>query len=168
MRNLRRSIYVTKDLQSIANSSQNKYNTLGLSFDLESKLGSIGGVELFFQHLKEQIPADVKSVQKIVGNTYQTIDFRFFINDGVIIKMNEAEMYVTQYNQLGGLNFENFGINTSMGFRMNFEISKRMSLILDLKDIFYDVNDDGYSFKLFNQSQSEKLRSLNCDLLISF
>ncbi len=163
-----KSIYVTKDLQSIANSSQNKYNTLGLSFDLESKLGSIGGVELFFQHLKEQIPADVKSVQKIVGNTYQTIDFRFFINDGVIIKMNEAEMYVTQYNQLGGLNFENFGINTSMGFRMNFEISKRMSLILDLKDIFYDVNDDGYSFKLFNQSQSEKLRSLNCDLLISF
>ena len=100
--------------------------------------------------------------------TWSKLDFRFFINDGVIIKMNEAEMYVTQYNQLGGLNFENFGINTSMGFRMNFEISKRMSLILDLKDIFYDVNDDGYSFKLFNQSQSEKLRSLNCDLLISF
>ena len=37
--------------------------------------------ELFLQHLEEQIPADVKSVQEVIGNKYQTLDFRFFIND---------------------------------------------------------------------------------------
>ena len=82
--------------------------------------------------------------------------------------MNKASIYFTQYNQLDGIDFTNYNINTSMGFRFNFEITKRIDFVFDMKDIFYDINDDGYEVNLFNQSQSEKLRSLNCDLLISF
>ena len=161
-------IYIPKDLITVINGSQNKYPTLGFSFDLERAISTIGGVEIFLQHLEEQIPADVKSVQEVIGNKYQTLDFRFFINDGVIVKMNEASLYFTQYNQLGGIDFKNYNINTSMGFRLDFEITEKMNLIFDMKDIFYDINDDGYEVNLFNQSQSEKLRSLNCDLLIAF
>ena len=157
---------VTKDLHSIINNSQNTFESFGVSFDIETRIQKIGGLELYFQHLMENVPDDVYSVTEVIAKTYQTIDFRLFINEGVILKMNRGEFYLSQYNEHSGLNFSSNSLsnNTSMGFSFDFQISDKINLIFDLKDTFYDINYNG----LMLDTSIEKVRSLNCDLMMNF
>ena len=161
-----KSILVTKDLHSIINNSQNTFESFGVSFDIETRIQKIGGLELYFQHLMENVPDDVYSVTEVIAKTYQTIDFRLFINEGVILKMNRGEFYLSQYNEHSGLNFSSNSLsnNTSMGFSFDFQISDKINLIFDLKDTFYDINYNG----LMLDTSIEKVRSLNCDLMMNF
>jgi len=114
----------------------------------------------------ENVPDDVYSVTEVIAKTYQTIDFRLFINEGVILKMNRGEFYLSQYNEHSGLNFSSNSLsnNTSMGFSFDFQISDKINLIFDLKDTFYDINYNG----LMLDTSIEKVRSLNCDLMMNF
>ncbi|MAV58465.1 MAG: hypothetical protein CMG07_00745, partial [Candidatus Marinimicrobia bacterium] len=161
-----KSILVTKDLHSIINNSQNTFESFGVSFDIETRIQKIGGLELYFQHLMENVPDDVYSVTEVIAKTYQTIDFRLFINEGVILKMNRAEIYLSQYNEHSGLNLSSNTLsnNTSMGLSFDFQISNRINLIFDLKDTFYDINYSG----LILDTSIEKVRSLNCDFMMAF
>jgi len=161
-----KSILVTKDLHSIINNSQNTFESFGVSFDIETRIQKMGGLELYFQHLMENVPDDVYSVTEVIAKTYQTIDFRLFINEGVILKMNRGEFYLSQYNEHSGLNFSSNSLsnNTSMGFSFDFQISDKINLIFDLKDTFYDINYNG----LMLDTSIEKVRSLNCDLMMNF
>ena len=161
-----KSILVTKDLHSIINNSQNTFESFGVSFDIETRIQKIGGLELYFQHLMENVPDDVYSVTEVIAKTYQTIDFRLFINEGVILKMNRAEFYLSQYNEHSGLNFSSNSLsnNTSMGFSFDFQITDKINLIFDLKDTFYDINYNG----MMLDTSIEKVRSLNCDLMMNF
>ena len=161
-----KSILVTKDLHSIINNSQNTFESFGVSFDIETRIQKIGGLELYFQHLMENVPDDVYSVTEVIAKTYQTIDFRLFINEGVILKMNRGEFYLSQYNEHSGLNFSSNSLsnNTSMGFSFDFQISDKINLIFDLKDTFYDINYNGLRY----DTSIEKVRSLNCDIMINF
>tara|TARA_Y100001980_G_C14549662_1_gene331684 strand:- start:314 stop:2440 length:2127 start_codon:yes stop_codon:yes gene_type:complete len=161
-----KSILVTKDLHSIINSSENTFESFGVSFDIETRINKIGGMELYFQHLIENVPDDVYSVKEVEAKTYQTIDFRLYINEGVILKMNRAGFYLSQYNESGGLNFNSNTLsnNSSMGLSFDFQISNRINLILDLKDTFYNLNYSGIKLN----TSIEKVRSFNCDLMMSF
>jgi hypothetical protein len=51
-----------------------------------------------------------------------------------------------------------------MGFSFDFQISDKINLIFDLKDTFYDINYNG----LILDTSIEKVRSLNCDLMMNF
>ena len=161
-----KSILVTKDLHSIINNSQNTFESFGVSFDIETRIQKIGGLELYFQHLMENVPDDVYSVTEVIAKTYQTIDFRLFINEGVILKMNRGEFYLSQYNEYNGLDFSSNSLsnNTSMGFSFDFQISDKINLIFDLKDTFYDINYNGLRL----DASIDKVRSLNCDIMMNF
>lgn len=153
------SLIITKDLNTIIDDTQNKYRTSGYSVDLKTKLSYIGGLEVYFQDLTEIISNDVESVEEIVPKNYQTLDFRFHLNEKVLIGVSEASLYFSQYNNTGGLDFEEFDINSVMGARIGFKFLKNMSLVLDIKDVYYDTDYNG---------TVERMRAVNSEFLISF
>lgn len=153
------SLIITKDINTIIDDSQNKYRTSGYSVNLRTDLSYIGGLEVYYQDLTEIVSEDIESVEEIIPKNYQTLDFRFHLNEKVLIGVSEASLYFSQYNNLGGLNFADFGLNSVMGARIGFEFLKRMSIILDFKDVYYDTDYNG---------TVERMRAVNSEFLIAF
>ncbi len=116
---------LTKDMMLFADSTMNE--------DLSGMFGSLSADFFGFASLSGSF-ANMTSE----SDTVQSFVATFNLNPEKIPKLSAATAYYQRNNDLNPFDFENPSLNTVLGYRLGYEVSKGVSVIWDFRQFYRD------------------------------
>ncbi len=133
--NAEASFIFPKEIFSMMQSTQIKYPAIGLSMNSIYYFRDIINISLNFSFYKEI------DKYELLEEDFFNYHFSINLKDNVFEGVSEARLYYTQFfsNQLLGSEYEE---NMLRGIRIGYNFWKNCHIILDVHDVFYDINLD--------------------------
>jgi len=128
--------YLPKDIFMLLDATNNVHNKMGLSFEFSQSYRNYFNFKCNFDSYKE-----IGSINS--PNTYYNLGIEFAINNGLIKRVSNFQVYFNQYFSSDLLATSKYSENMIMGANLEIDIIKNISFKIYRHDVFYDRNIDG-------------------------